>query len=50
MSNFLLWEIGILKSILPPSYGPTSRRTHLYEAIVDFQRRERCFWQDHEQL
>jgi undecaprenyl diphosphate synthase len=50
ISNFLLWEIAYSEIYFTPVLWPDFRRTHLHEAIVDFQRRERRFGKISEQL
>lgn len=43
VSNFLLWQIAYTEIHVTPVLWPDFRRSHLYEAILDFQRRERRF-------
>ncbi len=43
VSNFLLWQIAYTELYFTPVYWPDFRRKHLYQAIIDFQRRERRF-------
>ncbi len=43
VSNFLLWQIAYTEIHVTPVLWPDFRRPHLYEAILDFQRRERRF-------
>ncbi len=43
VSNFMLWQIAYTELYFTPVYWPDFRRRHLYQAIVDFQRRERRF-------
>jgi len=43
VSNFLLWEIAYAELWITPVYWPDFRRPHYYEALLDFQRRERRF-------
>ncbi len=43
ISNFLLWQIAYTEIWLSPVLWPDFRRRHLFEAIVDFQGRERRF-------
>lgn len=43
VSNFLLWQIAYTEIHVTQVLWPDFRRTHLYEAILDFQRRERRF-------
>jgi undecaprenyl diphosphate synthase len=43
VSNFLLWQIAYAEIWMTPVLWPDFRRRHLFEAILDFQRRERRF-------
>ncbi len=43
VSNFLLWQIAYAELWVSPVLWPEFRKRHLYEAILDFQRRERRF-------
>jgi len=43
ISNFLLWEIAYSELIFPEVLWPDVRRAHLYDAIVEYQRRVRRF-------
>ena len=43
ISNFLLWELAYSELVFPEILWPDMRRRHLYEAIIDFQRRVRRF-------
>ncbi len=43
ISNFLLWELAYSELIFPDVLWPDVRRTHLYEAVLEFQRRNRRF-------
>lgn len=43
LSNFLLWELAYSEIYVTKTYWPDFRRADLYEAIRDFQRRERRF-------
>jgi undecaprenyl diphosphate synthase len=43
VSNFLLWQIAYAEIWVTPVLWPDFRRRHLFEAILDFQRRERRF-------
>ena len=43
VSNFLLWQIAYAEIWVTPVLWPDFRRQHLFEAIVEFQRRERRF-------
>ncbi|MDX2282600.1 MAG: isoprenyl transferase [Bacteroidia bacterium] len=50
ISNFLLWEIAYAEIFFTAKLWPDFRREDLYEAIVNFQRRERRFGKISEQL
>ena len=43
VSNFLLWQIAYAEIHVTKVLWPDFRRRHLYEAIIDFQARERRF-------
>ncbi len=43
VSNFLLWQIAYSEIYVTPTYWPDFRRRHLFEAIVDYQKRERRY-------
>jgi undecaprenyl diphosphate synthase len=43
ISNFLLWQLAYAEIHVTPVLWPDFTRKHLYEAILDFQRRERRF-------
>jgi undecaprenyl diphosphate synthase len=43
VSNFLLWQIAYAEIWVTSTLWPDFRRKHLYEAILDFQRRERRY-------
>ncbi len=43
ISNFLLWQIAYSEIWLTPTLWPDFRRRHLFEAILDYQGRERRF-------
>jgi undecaprenyl diphosphate synthase len=43
ISNFLLWQIAYAEFHITPVLWPDFRRRHLFEAIIDFQHRERRF-------
>ena len=43
VSNYLLWEIAYTEMYVTPVLWPDFRRAHLYEAMVDYQGRERRF-------
>lgn len=50
ISNFLLWQIAYSELYFTPVLWPDFRREHLYEAIYDFQTRERRFGKTSEQV
>ncbi|HEX6307951.1 MAG TPA: polyprenyl diphosphate synthase [Longimicrobiales bacterium] len=43
ISNFLLWQLAYTELFVTPVLWPDFRREHLFEAIYDYQRRERRF-------
>jgi undecaprenyl diphosphate synthase len=43
LSNFLLWQVAYAEFYVTPVLWPDFTRHHLYEAIRDYQRRERRF-------
>jgi undecaprenyl diphosphate synthase len=43
ISNFLLWQIAYSELWITDTLWPDFRRKHLYEAIIDYQERERRF-------
>ncbi len=50
ISNFLLWQSAYSEIYFTNTYWPDFRREQLYEAIRDFQKRERRFGLTSEQL
>jgi len=50
LSNFLLWQLAYAELYFTPTFWPDFRKEHLYEAILDFQQRERRFGKISEQL
>jgi len=50
ISNFLLWQIAYTELYFTETLWPDFRKEHLFEAIVDYQRRERRFGKTSEQL
>lgn len=50
VSNFLLWQIAYAELYFTPILWPEFRKEHLYEAILNFQQRERRFGKTSEQL
>ena len=43
LSNFLLWQLAYAEWHISPVLWPDFRREDLFEAILDFQRRDRRF-------
>lgn len=50
ISNFLLWQIAYSELYFTPKLWPDFRKDDLFEAIVDYQNRERRFGKTREQL
>ena len=50
VSNFLLWQIAYAEFYVSSLYWPQFRREELYNAIKDFQQRERRFGMTSEQV
>jgi undecaprenyl diphosphate synthase len=50
LSNFLLWQSAYSEIVISNEFWPAFRRKHLYEAIADFQMRERRFGMVSEQI
>jgi undecaprenyl diphosphate synthase len=50
LSNFMLWEIAYSELYVTSKLWPDFRRTDLWDALVDFQGRERRFGKTSEQL
>jgi len=50
LSNFLLWQLAYTEFYITDVFWPNFRRQHLYEAIADYQRRERRFGKVGKQL
>lgn len=50
ISNYLLWQIAYAELYFTPKLWPDFRKEDLYEAIVDYQGRERRFGKVSEQL
>ncbi|MBK7886156.1 MAG: isoprenyl transferase [Bacteroidetes bacterium] len=50
VSNYLLWQIAYAELYFTQKLWPDFRREDLYEAIIDFQNRERRFGKTSEQL
>ena len=43
ISNFLLWQLAYAELYITTCSGPTSARRDLFEAIAEFQRRDRRY-------
>jgi len=43
VSNFLLWQIAYSEIWVTPTLWPDFRKRHLFEAILEFQKRERRY-------
>ncbi len=43
ISNFLLWQIAYSELYFTPVLWPDFRKKHFYQAVLDYQRRERRF-------
>lgn len=50
ISNFLLWQIAYTELYFTHTLWPDFRREHLYEAILNYQHRERRFGKTAEQI
>ncbi len=50
ISNFLLWQIAYAELYFTNVFWPDFTKQHLYEAIVNYQKRERRFGKTSEQL
>jgi undecaprenyl diphosphate synthase len=50
ISNYLLWQIAYAELYFTPKLWPDFRREDLFEAIIDYQKRERRFGMTSEQL
>ena len=50
LSNFLLWQSAYSEIVISNEFWPAFRRKHLYEAIADYQTRERRFGMVSEQI
>ena len=50
ISNFLLWEIAYAELWFTPVLWPDFRKEHFFQAVLDYQRRERRFGLTREQL
>ncbi len=49
LSNFLLWQIAYTELYFTEILWPDFRKEHFYDAVIDFQKRERRFGQTSEQ-
>ena len=43
ISNFLLWQIAYTEFWITDTLWPDFRRRHLFQAVADYQRRDRRF-------
>lgn len=50
ISNFLLWQIAYAELYFTPVFWPDFRKAHFYQAIIDYQKRERRFGKTSEQI
>ncbi len=50
ISNFLLWQIAYSELYITEVLWPDFRKNHFYEAILDYQKRERRFGKTSEQI
>ena len=50
ISNFLLWQIAYAELYFTDILWPDFRREHLFDAIIDYQNRERRFGKTSEQI
>jgi undecaprenyl diphosphate synthase len=50
ISNFLLWQIAYAELYFTDVYWPDFVKENLYEAIINYQKRERRFGKTSEQL
>lgn len=50
ISNFLLWQIAYSELYFTPTFWPDFRKKDLYQAILDFQQRERRFGKTGDQI
>ena len=50
ISNYLLWQLAYAELYFTSKLWPDFRREDLYEAVIDFQKRERRFGKTSEQL
>lgn len=50
ISNFLLWQLAYSELYFTPKYWPDFKKDDLYEAIINYQHRERRFGKTSEQI
>lgn len=50
ISNFLLWQIAYSELYFTPVLWPDFRKNHFYDAIIDYQNRERRFGKTSDQI
>jgi len=50
ISNFLLWQLAYAELYFTPVFWPDFRKQHFYEAILNYQDRERRFGKTSEQI
>ena len=50
ISNYLLWQIAYCELYFTEVFWPDFRKVNFYEALIDFQNRERRFGKISEQL
>jgi undecaprenyl diphosphate synthase len=50
ISNFLLWQVAYSEFFFTDIHWPDFRKVHFFEAILDYQRRERRFGKTGEQI
>lgn len=50
ISNFLLWQVAYAELFFTPRFWPDFGQEHFYEAIIDYQKKERRFGKTSEQL
>lgn len=50
LSNFLLWQLAYAELYFTPIFWPEFRKAHFYQAILEYQQRERRFGKTSEQF
>ena len=50
ISNFLLWQLAYSELYFTPVFWPDFRKEHFYQALLDYQHRERRFGKISEQF